>query len=64
LGIFDSLEFIKDSKVNEIRRYREAEVTHGRVSILAVLGYLVGNNLNSFFDAPITEPTNTHLSQV
>merc|ERR1712161_165570 len=41
LGNFDPLEFTKDITVNEIKRYREAEVTHGRVSMLAVLGYLV-----------------------
>ena len=32
LGNFDPLEFTKDLTVNEIKRYRKAEVTHGRVS--------------------------------
>jgi hypothetical protein len=40
LGNFDPLGFTKDMSVNEIKRYREAEVTHGRVGMLAVLGYL------------------------
>ena len=64
LGNFDPLEFTKDLTVNEIKRYREAEVTHGRVSMLAVLGYLVGENFHPFFDSAITGPANTHLGQV
>merc|ERR1712166_416859 len=64
LGNFDPLEFTKDLTVNEIKRYREAEVTHGRVSMLAVLGYLVGENFHPFFDGAITGPANTHLGQV
>ena len=64
LGNFDPLEFTKDLTVNEIKRYREAEATHGRVSMLAVLGYLVGENFHPFFDGAITGPANTHLGQV
>merc|ERR1712232_1550079 len=35
LGEFDPLGFTKDFPVQEIKRYREAEVTHGRVAMLA-----------------------------
>merc|ERR1711865_2866 len=63
-GNFDPLEFTKDLTVNEIKRYREAGVTHGRVSMLAVVGYLVGENFNPFFDGRIIGPANTHLAQV
>jgi len=64
LGDFDPLGFTKDLSVQEIKRFREAEVTHGRVSMLAVVGYLVGESFHPFFDGQITGPANTHLTQV
>merc|ERR1711865_222938 len=63
-GNFDPLEFTKDLTVNEIKRYREAGVTHGRVSMLAVLGYLVGENFHPLFNGAVVGPANTHLAQV
>jgi len=50
-----------------MKRYREAELTHGRVAMLAVVGFLVGEKVegSSFlFDASISGPAITHLSQV
>merc|ERR1719215_841527 len=50
-----------------VLRYREAEVTHGRVAMLAVLGFLVGEKVegSSFlFDAQISGPAITHFFQV
>jgi len=64
LGEFDPLEFTKDLPVQEIKRYREAEVTHGRVGMLAVLGYLVAEKFNPLFGGVITGPANSHLGQV
>jgi hypothetical protein len=64
LGKFDPLGFTKDKSVGEIKKLREAEVTHGRVGMLAVLGYLVGENFHPFFDGRVTGPANTHLAQV
>ena len=64
LGNFDPLGFTKDLSVNEIKRFREAEVTHGRVGMLAVLGYLVGENFHPLFDGQVTGPANQHLAQV
>jgi hypothetical protein len=64
LGNFDPLGFTKDMSVNEIKRYRESEVTHGRVGMLAVLGYLVGENFHPLFNGLVTGPANTHLAQV
>ena len=48
-------------------RYREAEVTHGRVAMLAVIGFLVGEKVegSSFlFDSQISGPAITHFFQV
>jgi len=64
MGEFDPLGFTSELSVEEIKRYREAEVTHGRVSMLAVLGYLVGENFHPFFNGSINGPANTHLTQV
>ena len=50
-----------------MKRYREAELTHGRVAMLAALGFLVGEQVegSSFlFDAKITGPAIGHLAQV
>jgi len=63
-GNFDPLGFTKDLTVDEIKRYREAEVTHGRVGMLATLGYLVGEHFHPLFNGEVTGPANTHLAQV
>merc|ERR1711966_15535 len=50
-----------------LQRYREAELTHGRVSILATVGFLVGEQVegSSFlFDAQVTGPAVNHFQQV
>ena len=44
LGFFDPVGFTKDKSVSELKRFREAEVTHGRVAMLASLGFLVGES--------------------
>merc|ERR1711966_186465 len=50
-----------------LKRYREAELTHGRVAMLATIGFLAGEAVegSSFlFDAQVSGPAITHLSQV
>ena len=64
LGNFDPLGFTTDLPVQEIKRFREAEVTHGRVAMLAVVGYLVQEPFHPFFNGLVTGPANTHLTQV
>jgi len=64
LGEFDPLDFTKDLPVQEIKRYREAEVTHGRVAMLATIGYLVAEKFHPFFGGEIGGPANSHLGQV
>merc|ERR1712071_121533 len=63
-GNFDPLGFTDGLSINEIKRYREAEVTHGRVGMLATLGYLVGEHFHPLFNGEVTGPANTHLAQV
>jgi len=66
-GIFDPLGFAEKADANTLKRYREAELTHGRVAMLATVGFLVGEAVegSSFlFDASIKGPAITHLAQV
>jgi hypothetical protein len=67
VGVFDPLGFGAKANANTLKRYREAELTHGRVAMLASLGFLVGEKVegSSFlFDASIKGPAITHLAQV
>mmetsp|Transcript_38169 Transcript_38169/g.92065 ORF Transcript_38169/g.92065 Transcript_38169/m.92065 type:complete len:220 (+) Transcript_38169:101-760(+) len=67
MGFFDPLGFAEKADEKTLKRYREAEVTHGRVAMLAVIGFLVGEAVegSSFlFDAQITGPAITHFEQV
>jgi hypothetical protein len=43
-GFFDPLGFMKDKELGEVKRFREAEVLHGRVAMMATVGFLVGEN--------------------
>jgi len=66
VGFFDPLNFAEGADAATMRRYREAELTHGRVSMLAVLGFLVGEFVegSSFlFSGSISGPGITHLAQ-
>ena len=40
-GDFDPAKFLEGKSELEVFRYREAELTHGRVGMLASLGFLV-----------------------
>ena len=43
-GFFDPAGFSEGVSSSELKRYREAELTHGRVAMLATLGFLVGES--------------------
>merc|ERR1712127_783627 len=67
MGFFDPLGFAKNADENALKRYREAEVTHGRVAMLAVVGFLVGEAVEGstfLFDAQITGPAISQFPQV
>uniref|UniRef100_A0A7S2YA33 Chlorophyll a-b binding protein, chloroplastic n=1 Tax=Entomoneis paludosa TaxID=265537 RepID=A0A7S2YA33_9STRA len=66
-GMFDPLNLAEKAGVNTLKRYREAELVHGRVAMLAVVGILSGEQVegSSFlFDASVHGPAITHLTQV
>merc|ERR1712134_149675 len=58
LGFFDPLGFCSADDVTEgkIKFYREVELKHGRVGMLAALGFLVGENFHPLFGGDIDVP--------
>jgi light-harvesting complex I chlorophyll a/b binding protein 1 len=56
VGFFDPLGLSNGKSAGEIKKIREAELKHGRVSMLAFLGILVGESFNPFFEGKITGP--------
>jgi len=62
-GFFDPLGFAQTGiSLNEIKRYREAEAMHGRVAMVAAVGYLAGEAVSGPFH--IVGPANDQLQQV
>lgn len=53
---FDPFNLLEGKDENTVKRWREAELTHGRVSMLATVGFLVGENFNPLFDGRIKGP--------
>jgi hypothetical protein len=62
-GYFDPIGFCQTGiSLNDVKRYRESEVMHGRVAMLATVGYLAGEAIEGPFS--ITGPANDQLAQV
>jgi len=55
LGYFDPLGFCNGRNLQGVKRFREAEIMHGRVAMMATVGYLIGENTPTItygFDHP------------
>ena len=63
MGQWDPAGFTAGADAGEIRRFREAETQHGRVAMLAVVGFLVGESFHPLFK-DVTGPAIDHLTQV
>merc|ERR1719162_2549480 len=64
MGFFDPAGFADEAA---LRKYREAEVTHGRVAMLATIGFLVGEKVEGstfLFDSQITGCAIDQIPQV
>jgi hypothetical protein len=46
---FDPLGIAEKSDLVDVKKYREAETQHGRVAMLAAVGFLVGENYHPLF---------------
>merc|ERR1719158_1298498 len=57
MGYFDPLGFSTDCSEGKLLFYREVEVKHGRVAMLASLGFLVGEQFHPLFGGNIDVPS-------
>jgi len=57
LGYFDPSGLTIGASENKIRAYREAELKHGRIAMLAALGFAVGENYHPLYDGEIDGPS-------
>lgn len=55
-GFFDPLGLAYDIDERSFKKYRESEVKHGRIAMLAVLGVIVGESGFNLFGDEITGP--------
>ena len=60
---WDPAGFLEGKSELEVNRYREAELTHGRVAMVGALGYLVQSHFTPMFDVA-NEPVIRHLDIV
>uniref|UniRef100_A0A7S5CEE1 Chlorophyll a-b binding protein, chloroplastic n=1 Tax=Mesostigma viride TaxID=41882 RepID=A0A7S5CEE1_MESVI len=61
---FDPLNFLGGKTTAEIKMLRESELVHGRVAMLATLGFVVGETFNPLFGGSITGPAINQFQQV
>jgi len=57
LGFFDPLGFSNDASEFKMRFYREAELKHGRVAMLAAAGFLVAEKFHPMWGGNINVPS-------
>lgn len=57
LGFFDPAGFTQDVSEGRIRFYREVELKHGRLGMLAALGFLVAEQWHPLFGGDIDAPS-------
>merc|ERR1719191_43124 len=56
LGFFDPIGYATNLPQGKLLFYREVELKHGRVAMLAALGFLVGENFHPLFGGDIDVP--------
>merc|ERR1711977_731117 len=63
LGFFDPAGFSTDASAGKLLFYREVEIKHGRVGMLASLGFLVGEQFHPLFGGDIDVPAYVAFQQ-
>eukprot|EP00466_Bigelowiella_natans_P012719 jgi/Bigna1/68615/fgenesh1_pg.6_\ len=61
---WDPAGFTKDLTPNQLRQYREAELTHGRVAMLGALGFLTQEAFHPLFGGNIDGPAVNHFEEI
>ena len=62
-GFFDPLGISEGKSDAQIKYFREAELKHGRISMLAALGFLVGESFHPLFGGNIDVPSYVAFQQ-
>eukprot|EP00470_Lotharella_oceanica_P006734 CAMPEP_0170197460 /NCGR_PEP_ID=MMETSP0040_2-20121228/66459_1 /TAXON_ID=641309 /ORGANISM="Lotharella oceanica, Strain CCMP622" /LENGTH=291 /DNA_ID=CAMNT_0010447139 /DNA_START=29 /DNA_END=904 /DNA_ORIENTATION=+ len=55
---------LKLADTNKLKRFREAEITHGRLGMLGALGWLVQENFHPLFSGEIDGPAISHFEKI
>mmetsp|Transcript_4408 Transcript_4408/g.10353 ORF Transcript_4408/g.10353 Transcript_4408/m.10353 type:complete len:227 (-) Transcript_4408:220-900(-) len=61
---WDPAQFTRDVDPGLVKRYRESELTHGRVSMLGALGFLVQESFHPLFGGDIDGPAINQFQQI
>ena len=68
LGYWDPAGFSYNTDPNTLQRYREAEIHHGRIAMLATVGILVGEHVEAkgimLLGKKIKGPAIDHIQQL
>jgi len=57
LGFFDPLGYAESATEGKVRFFREAELKHGRVAMLAAVGFLVGEQFHPLWGGNVDVPS-------
>ena len=63
-GPFDPAALLKDAPEDSVRLWREAELMHARVGMLAAAGFLVQESFHPLFGGTVTGPAINHIPQI
>jgi len=61
---WDPASFTREADTNSVKRYREAELTHGRVAMLGALGFLLQESFHPLFGGNIDGPAVYHFQEI
>lgn len=64
LGFFDPLKLVNRVRRKRVKLYREAELKHGRISMLACVGIVVAEEYHPLFEGRVTGPAIIHFQQL
>ena len=63
-GFFDPFSLSKSTDSKRFKLWRESEIKHGRLAMLAAVGMLVAENFNPLFGGQITGPAIYHFQEI
>jgi hypothetical protein len=64
VGYFDPLGFSKSVSFNQLKLFREAELKHGRVAMLATVGFIVQEKFSPLFQGKISGAAIYHFQEI